>query len=100
MTTTATIPGKALDNAARAALKRYNDSKAAIKAAEAVKAEAEAELRAFLGDATTALFGGQRVLTLESRVRSGIDVKALNAGWPEAAAACRTETAYTFLKTL
>ncbi len=92
--------GVALDNATRAAVTALANARATIKAAEEAEAEAKATILAALGDKSQGLIGGQVVVKLAERTRSGIDSKALLQGFPEAHAACSTSTTYTIVQTL
>lgn len=100
MTTTANTTTKEIgfDAEARAALAKFVEAKDLLDRATAQKEEAEAVLRAVLGDATTATVGGSVAYQLLSRVRTDIDRKALKADFPEIYAALETSTAYDFIK--
>lgn len=76
---------------------RFTAAKAAIKALEAQKAEAEAALRALLGDHTVGVVNGVERVRIQFRNNSKIDRKKLEAGWPEAFAATLVQTPYTVL---
>lgn len=76
---------------------RFTAAKAAIKVLEGQKAEAEAALRAMLGDSTVGVVNGVERVRIQFRNNSKIDRKALEAGWPEAFAATLVQSSYTVL---
>ena len=86
-----------LDESAEALIVAFNDAKAAIKALEGKKAEAEAALREMLGDCTAGTIGGVERITISLRNMSKIDREALKAAFPEAYSATLVEGNYTVL---
>lgn len=84
-----------------AALAAYVAAKAQIKAAEAIKADAEAIIRAAAGDAQTIIVRGIKAATIsDPRTRTSYDGKVLREAFPEAAAATERQTTYTVLNVL
>jgi hypothetical protein len=67
------------------------------KQADKLKKAAELKLRAALGDATTGTINGKPVIRVNSSTNSHIDSDTLLSAWPEAYAATRVETPYTYL---
>jgi predicted phage-related endonuclease len=102
ITTTTTVVSSehvvVLDPSAEALIVAFNEAKAAIKALEAKKAEAENAIRALLQGADIGVINGVERVRVNHRNRSNIDREALKAAFPEAYAACLTETAYTVLQ--
>lgn len=100
--TTSTLTAQQVELTAEgaAALEVFRAAKAAEQAAATLKAEAEAILRAEVGEAAMATIDGEPVLKVESRTRTGVDTKRLKAHHPEIAEAYATATDYTFLKVL
>jgi predicted phage-related endonuclease len=84
----------------RAALKQFNEAKALADQAEAMKAEAEAILRAALGGAEAATIGGVVAFRIEHRTRTNVSTKALKEQFPKAYEALATTSEYDFLKAL
>ena len=85
---------------AQVALKQFADAKEAIKAFEAIKNEAEANLRIALGDAEVGTIDGKVALKVAKRTRKGTDAKLLAEKFPEAYEATLTSTDYSFLQNL
>ena len=79
-------------------IQSFNTAKAAMKALEAQKAEAEQALRELLGDAEVGTINGVERVRILKRNRSGIDREVLQVSFPEAYTACLTETPYTVLQ--
>lgn len=97
-TTTAVI---ALDHTGAAVLiAKFEAAKAAIKALEEQKTNAEAALRELLGDADAGTIAGVTRIKVAHSSNSKIDRKVLQAAYPEAYEATLVSTPYTFLKTL
>lgn len=82
------------------ALMRFVTAKEAIKAFEAQKKLAEADLRDLLGDAETAIIRGIPRFKLSWSSNSRIDSEKLKEAWPEAYAATHVSTPYNFIKTI
>jgi len=89
----------ALPKDAEALITEYNDTKAAMKSLEDRKKEVEKALRDLMGEAEVGTIDGVDRLVIHSRTRSGLDKDALKEAFPEAYAACKTETNYTVLLT-
>jgi predicted transcriptional regulator len=83
--------------AAEIAISEFNAAKAAIKAFEAKKAEAEQKLRGMLGDATKGSINGVVRVRIQHRNMSKIDREALKAAFPEAHDATLKTSSYTVL---
>lgn len=81
-------------------LQQFADAKEAIKALEALKDEAEANLREALGNAEVGTIDGKVAVKVAKRERKGTDAKVLAEKFPEAYQATLTVTAYTFLQNL
>jgi predicted phage-related endonuclease len=77
------------------AIARFNESKAAIKVLEEQKKQAEAELRAALGEATIGTIGGVQRVKVASRTRQDINKDDLKQAFPEAYELCLKESSYT-----
>jgi predicted phage-related endonuclease len=88
-----------LDESAEMLIVAFNDAKAAIKALEGKKAEAEAALREMLGDAEVGTINGVERVRIVSRVTSKIDRDLLKTGFPEAFESTYVQTPYTILQT-
>lgn len=78
-------------------IQKFANAKEAIKKYEAEKAEAEAEIRALLGDKKFGIIAGVERVKVAERSRSGIDMDLLQGTFPEAYEACKTNVSYTFL---
>jgi hypothetical protein len=79
------------------AIAEFNSAKAAIKAFEAKKAEAEQKLRAMLGDAKSGTINGTVRVRIQHRNMSKIDREALKTAFPEAHDATLVQSSYTVL---
>jgi predicted phage-related endonuclease len=77
------------------AIARFNEAKAAIKALEEAKKQAEAEIRAALGEATIGTIAGVERVKVASRTRQDINKDDLKDAFPEAYELCLKETTYT-----
>jgi predicted phage-related endonuclease len=88
-----------LEESAEALIVAFNNAKAAIKALEGEKAEAEKALRELLGDAEVGTINGVERVRIVSRVTSKIDRDLLKTGFPEAFEATYVQTPYTVLQT-
>lgn len=77
------------------AIARFNNAKAAIKVLEESKKQAEAELRAALGEATVGTIAGVERVKIASRTRQDINKDDLKSAFPEAFELCVKETTYT-----
>lgn len=78
-------------------IQKFANAKESIKAFEAEKAQAEADIRALLGDKKFGIIAGVERVKVAERSRSGIDLELLQGTFPEAYEACKTVTSYTFL---
>ena len=87
-----------LEASAEALIVEFNEAKAALKAIEAKKLEAETKLRAMLGTASVGAINGVERVRILTRNRSNIDREALKAAFPEAYTATLTESQYTVLQ--
>jgi predicted phage-related endonuclease len=89
------------DAEAREALAKYAEAKRVKAEAEKTIAEADAVLRAKLGEAQFATVGGVNVLTMVNVTeRVDLDRKALKERFEEAWKACSYKNPYSFLKLL
>jgi hypothetical protein len=79
----------------------FMEAKRLAKQAEALKAEAETALRAFMAQhgVEAITVEGRTVVTLAKRNRTGVDTALLKSAFPEAFEATQTATAYDFLRT-
>ncbi len=82
---------------AETAIAEFNEAKAAIKAFEAKKQEAEQKLRAMLGDTTKGTINGVVRVRIQHRNMSKIDREALKTAFPEAHDATLVQSSYTVL---
>ena len=89
-----------LSEAGVKALNAFNKAKQAEAKAKALKAKAEAMLRAELGEATEATVQGVVAVKVIASKTSSFDRKALLENYPEAYGATYRETEYDYLKTL
>jgi predicted phage-related endonuclease len=90
-----------LDNTNAAVLiAKFEAAKAAIKALEEQKAEAESALRELLANAEVGTIAGVKRIKIAKSSNSKIDRKLLQEAYPEAFEATLVVTPYTFLKTL
>jgi predicted phage-related endonuclease len=80
-------------------IKAYNEAKKMIKHFEALKAQAEAQIRSAMGTATIGTIDGFERVVISERTRGGVDTKSLQEVFPEAYELTRTETKYTVLTT-
>jgi hypothetical protein len=80
------------------ALAKFRQAKDAEKQAKALKAEAEAILRAELGDATVGTVLGLPVVKVINSKNSHIDKEALYSAFPDAYEATLVETPYDYLR--
>jgi hypothetical protein len=103
ITTTTTVKNTTdvtnLDVSAEALLVKFNNAKAAIKALEAEKAEAEKAIREMLDGATVGMINGVERVRVQHRNMSKIDREVLKTIFPEAYSATLVESAYTVLQT-
>lgn len=103
ITTTTTVKNTTdvtnLDVSAEALLVKFNNAKAAIKALEAEKAEAEKAIRELLDGATVGMINGVERVRVQHRNMSKIDREVLKTIFPEAYSATLVESAYTVLQT-
>lgn len=98
-TTTRTETFVGLPDTAIGLITKFNEAKAAIKAAEAEKAEAEAALREMLQGAEVGVIDGVERVRVSVRNNSKIDRELLKTAWPEAFEATLVVTPYTVLQT-
>jgi len=96
VTTNVQFEGVAGENFVRL-VNEYNTAKALAKEMKDLQATFEAEIRAAMGEATTAYVGTTVRATIAIRNRSNLNKERLQAGWPEAIEACTTHTVYTVL---
>lgn len=66
------------------AIANFNEAKRLIKELEAQKAEAEALLREFMGDAEVGLIAGVERVKIATRTRNNINTEVLKTAFPEA----------------
>jgi predicted phage-related endonuclease len=84
----------------REAIALFNEAKALAKRAEEIKDNAEPILRKALGKALVATVGGVKVFSLESRKRTVVDAKRLEAEFEEIFKALSRVVEYDFIKTV
>jgi predicted phage-related endonuclease len=82
---------------AEALIAEFVSTKAAIKALEAKKQEAEQKLRGLLGDAASGSINGVVRVRIQHRNLSKIDREMLKTAFPEAHEATLVQTSYTVL---
>jgi hypothetical protein len=85
------------DKETRKALKDFAEASQAEKDAKALRAEAEAILRAKLGLAEIATISGSPAFKIEHRNRTDIDRKALSEKYPEVFADVSYSNPYDFI---
>jgi hypothetical protein len=78
-------------------IKQFNEAKAAIKALEAKKQEAEQKLRAMLSGSDKGSIDGVVRVRIQHRNMSKIDREALKTAFPEAHDATLITSSYTVL---
>lgn len=89
-----------LDRSVESVLKRFNDTKAAIKALEAEKAEMDKMIRDMLGDAEVGVIDGIERVRIETRGRTDMNKELLKTVYPEAYEASLVKSTYTIIQTL
>lgn len=89
-----------LDRGVEALLKRFNETKAAIKALEAEKANMDKAIRELLGDAEVGVIDGVERVRIETRGRTDMNKELLKTVYPEAYEASLVKSSYTIIQTL
>jgi hypothetical protein len=98
-TTVSTETFTVLDPSAEALIAQFNDAKAAIKAAEALKQEAEAKLREMLAGQDVGVINGVERVKVQHRNLTKVDREMLKLAFPEAHEATLVVSSYTVLQT-
>lgn len=99
-TTTTRTEGVAdLDPSVEALLVEFNEAKAAIKALEARKSDAEKAIREALAGNDVGLINGVERVRVQHRNLSKVDRELLKTAFPEAYEATLVESSYTVLQT-
>lgn len=98
-TTTRTEGVTDLDASVEALIVKFNEAKAAIKALEATKAEAEAAIREALAGNDVGRINGVERVRVQHRNLSKVDRELLKTAFPEAYEATLVESSYTVLQT-
>lgn len=88
-----------LDPSMEAKLVEFNAMKAAIKALEAKKAEAEASIREALGGKDVGVINGVERVRVQHRNMTKVDRELLKLAFPEAHEATMVVSSYTVLQT-
>lgn len=81
-------------------LKRFNETKAAIKALEAEKANMDKAIRVLLGNAEVGVIDGVERVRIETRGRTDMNKELLKTVYPEAYEASLVKSTYTIIQTL
>lgn len=97
-TTTRTEGVTDLDPSIEALIVEFNEAKAAMKALEAKKAEAEKAIREALAGNDVGRINGVERVRVQHRNMSKVDRELLKTAFPEAHAATLVESAYTVLQ--
>lgn len=98
-TTTTRTEGVAdLDSSVEALIVQFNEAKAAIKALEAKKAEAETAIRDALAGNDVGRINGVERIRVQHRNMSKVDRELLKTAFPEAHEATLIQSSYTVLQ--
>ena len=88
-----------LDVSVEALIVEFNEAKAVIKAAEAKKSAAEAQIRELLAGCDIGSINGIERIRVQHRNMSKIDRELLKTAFPEAHEAVMIQSSYTVLQT-
>lgn len=98
-TETTTTTFAVLDQSAEELIVQFNEAKAAIKKAEALKQEAEAKLREMLAGQDVGVIDGVERVKIQHRNLTKVDRELLKTAFPEAHEATMVVSSYTVLQT-